>query len=57
MPDPDLSIVQPGAVGDVVHVRSSREQVDLTLVTIPQETAFIGRPRSLRQPTGAYRPG
>ncbi|MCJ0977967.1 type VII secretion protein EccE [Rhodococcus sp. ARC_M12] len=46
--EPDLTIVQPHASGDRVRVRSGPVDVELTLVTIPQETAFIGRPRSLR---------
>ena len=46
--DPDLTIVQPHASGDRIRVRSGPLDVELTLVTIPQETAFIGRPRSLR---------
>lgn len=57
MPDPDVSIVQPGAAGDRVLVRTPNAELDLVLVTIPRETAFIGRPRSLRQATNAYRPG
>lgn len=52
--DPDLSIVQPGAAGDRIHVRTSREDLRLVLVTIPQETAFIGHPRSVRRPTASY---
>ena len=44
----DLSIVQPHASGDRIQVRSGPIDIELTLVTIPQETAFIGRPRSLR---------
>ncbi|AJW39902.1 hypothetical protein NY08_1872 [Rhodococcus sp. B7740] len=47
-PEPDLTIVQPHASGDRIRVRSGPLDVELTLVTIPQETAFIGRPRSLR---------
>ncbi len=43
-----LSIVQPRASGDRIRVRSGPIDIELTLVTIPQETAFIGRPRSLR---------
>lgn len=48
-PDPDVSIVQPGASGDRIHVRTPRAELDLLLVTIPQETAFIGRPRTVRR--------
>ncbi|OZC99238.1 type VII secretion protein EccE [Rhodococcus sp. 06-235-1A] len=46
--EPTLSIVQPRASGDRIRVRSGQLDVELTLVTIAQETAFIGRPRSLR---------
>ncbi|MGF0309288.1 type VII secretion protein EccE [Rhodococcus sp. IEGM1428] len=44
----DVSIVQPHASGDRIRVLSGPLDIELTLVTIPQETAFIGRPRSLR---------
>ncbi len=44
----NVSIVQPHASGDRIRVISGPLDVELTLVTIPQETAFIGRPRSLR---------
>lgn len=54
MTDPHVSIVQPGAVGDRIHVRTARHDLELVLVTIPQETAFIGRPRSLRNTARAY---
>jgi len=54
MRDPDVSIVQPGAAGDRVLVRTSRHDIELILVTIAQETAFIGRPRSVRNPVGTY---
>ncbi|WP_338893192.1 type VII secretion protein EccE [Rhodococcus sovatensis] len=54
MSDPDVSIVQPGAVGDRIRLRTQRSETELVLVTIPQETAFIGRPRSLRQAIGSY---
>ncbi|SNT44519.1 type VII secretion protein EccE [Rhodococcoides kyotonense] len=56
MPDPDLSIVQPGATGDRVFVRTGSADIELVLVTIAQETAFIGRPRSVR-PVPAAQPG
>jgi type VII secretion protein EccE len=46
--DPQISIVQPGASGDRVTLRADGNQVDLVLVTIAQETAFIGRPRATR---------
>lgn len=43
---PDLTIVQPNASGDKILVRTKRARVELTLVTIAAETAFIGRPRA-----------
>ncbi|CCQ17277.1 Hypothetical membrane protein [Rhodococcus sp. AW25M09] len=46
--EPDLSIVQPHASGDRIRLSSGPVDIELTLVTIPEETAFIGRPRSLR---------
>jgi type VII secretion protein EccE len=52
--DPDVSIVQPGAAGDRIDVRTRSEEVSLVLVTIPQETAFIGHPRSIRRPMTTY---
>ncbi|MGA9873270.1 MAG: type VII secretion protein EccE [Rhodococcus sp. (in: high G+C Gram-positive bacteria)] len=48
--DPDVSVVQPGAVGDRIVVRTPRHRLDLVLVTIAQETAFIGRPRNIGSP-------
>lgn len=54
MSDPDVSIVQPGAAGDRIRLRTQRSETELVLVTIPQETAFIGRPRSLRQASNSY---
>ncbi|MFC9790909.1 type VII secretion protein EccE [Rhodococcus sp. NPDC127528] len=39
-----LTIVQPGARGDRITVHSNGRRLDLILVTIAQETAFIGRP-------------
>ncbi|QBJ95517.1 type VII secretion protein EccE [Rhodococcus sp. ABRD24] len=42
----DVSIVQPGAGGDRVVLTAGEHRVELVLVTIPSETAFIGRPRS-----------
>ncbi|WP_246098140.1 type VII secretion protein EccE [Rhodococcus spelaei] len=39
-----LTIVQPGARGDRIVVHANGRQLDLILVTIAQETAFIGRP-------------
>lgn len=45
---PDLSIHQPGAVGNHVVLRTGTTQVDLTLVSIPRETTYIGQPRGGR---------
>ncbi|QCQ92156.1 type VII secretion protein EccE [Rhodococcus sp. SGAir0479] len=41
---PTVSIVQPGACGDHVVLAAGGERIDLTLVTIAAETAFVGRP-------------
>ncbi|WP_436838574.1 type VII secretion protein EccE [Nocardia nova] len=45
---PDLSIHQPGAMGNHVVMRTGTAQVDLTLVSIPRETTYIGDPRGRR---------
>lgn len=42
---PDLSIQQPGASGNRIILRTGTTQVELTLVTIPSEATYIGRPR------------
>lgn len=47
--NPDLSIHQPGAIGNHVVLRTGTTQVDLTLVSIPRETTYISSPRS-REP-------
>jgi hypothetical protein len=44
--DPDLTIVQPNALGDRIVVATNKTSVELTLVTIAAETSFIGRPRA-----------
>ncbi len=44
--DPEISIVQPFALGDKITVETGRTRVELTLVTIASETSFIGRPRA-----------
>ncbi|MBF6144902.1 type VII secretion protein EccE [Nocardia nova] len=46
--NPDLSIHQPGAIGNHVVMRTGTTQVDLTLVSIPRETTYIGSPRGRR---------
>ncbi|MEV0293267.1 type VII secretion protein EccE [Nocardia sp. NPDC050710] len=45
---PDLSIHQPGAIGNHVVLRTGSAQVDLTLVSIPREATYIGHPRGRR---------
>ncbi|MBF6297610.1 type VII secretion protein EccE [Nocardia amamiensis] len=45
---PDLSIHQPGAIGNHVILRTGTAQVDLTLVSIPREATYIGQPRGRR---------
>ncbi|WP_280330988.1 type VII secretion protein EccE [Nocardia wallacei] len=45
---PDLSIHQPGAIGNHVILRTGTAQVDLTLVSIPREATYIGNPRGRR---------
>ncbi len=45
---PDLSIQQPGAIGNHVILRTGTAQVDLNLVSIPRETTYIGQPRGRR---------
>ena len=41
----DVVIVQPGCAGDRVRLSWWSGSVDVTVVTIAQETALIGRPR------------
>ncbi|RDI33999.1 type VII secretion protein EccE [Rhodococcus sp. AG1013] len=43
---PHLTIVQPGAAGDRVVLTTGDRHVELALVTISSETAFIGRGRT-----------
>ncbi|WP_054815777.1 type VII secretion protein EccE [Nocardia arizonensis] len=45
---PDLSIYQPGAIGNHVVLRTGTAQVELTLVSIPREATYIGHPRGRR---------
>ena len=42
----DVTLVQPGATGTRVTLETGDSVVDLSIVTIPRESAFIGRPRS-----------
>ncbi|MCL2535561.1 MAG: type VII secretion protein EccE [Nocardiaceae bacterium] len=41
---PDAAVLQPGASGDRVVLTIGNQRVDLALVTIASETAFVGRP-------------
>ncbi|MTE11611.1 type VII secretion protein EccE [Nocardia aurantiaca] len=43
---PDLSIHQPGAVGNRIILRTGATEVALTLVSIPRESIYIGQPRA-----------
>lgn len=45
---PDVSLHQPGGMGSHVVLETGNSRVDLSLVSIPRETAFIGRPRGSR---------
>ncbi|MBO0855713.1 MAG: type VII secretion protein EccE [Nocardia sp.] len=45
---PDLAIYQPGAIGNRVVLRTGTTEVDLTLVSIPRESTYIGSPRTGR---------
>jgi type VII secretion protein EccE len=47
---PDVAVHQPGAAGQQLRLRTSVAAIDLTLVTIPHETAFLGSPRGARLP-------
>ncbi|NMN96242.1 type VII secretion protein EccE [Antrihabitans stalactiti] len=50
---PDVALHQPGAIGNRVLLETGAAKVELSLVTIPRESAFIGRARGSRvQPTG-----
>ncbi|MFC9515854.1 type VII secretion protein EccE [Nocardiaceae bacterium NPDC056970] len=44
----DVSIVQPGSSGDRVVLTTGEHSIELALVTISSETAFLGRPRPSR---------
>ncbi|MBD0322073.1 MAG: type VII secretion protein EccE [Aldersonia sp.] len=45
----DVSLRQPGATGSRVVLESGASTVELSLVSIPRETAFIGRPPAARR--------
>lgn len=45
----DVSLRQPGANGSRVILHSGASTVELNLVSIPRETAFIGRPQAARR--------
>ncbi|AOW94375.1 type VII secretion protein EccE [Rhodococcus sp. WMMA185] len=53
--EPDLSIVQPNALGDRILLSTGGTSIELTLVTISSETAFIGLPRVVDEYQPAYR--
>ena len=44
-PRPDLSVYQPGALGNRVVLDNGTTQVDLSLVSIPRENTYIGTAR------------
>ncbi|QDP83783.1 type VII secretion protein EccE [Nocardia otitidiscaviarum] len=48
---PELSIHQPGAVGNRITLRTGTTREELTLVSIPSETTYIGRPRGAHAQT------
>lgn len=48
-----VSLLQPGAVGSRIHLWSKGVRSELSLVTIPAETAFIGTARAARVPSSA----
>ncbi|MEV0945854.1 type VII secretion protein EccE [Rhodococcus sp. NPDC049939] len=52
--EPDLSIVQPDAIGDRILLSTGGTSIELMLVTISSETAFIGRPRAMDEYQPAY---
>ncbi|MFC9551112.1 type VII secretion protein EccE [Rhodococcus sp. NPDC056960] len=53
--EPDLSIVQPDAMGDRILLSTGGTSIELMLVTISSETAFIGRPRAVDEHQPAHR--
>ena len=46
---PDVSIHQPRGIGSRVVLQTGAAEVDLNLVSIPRESAFIGQPRGSRE--------
>ncbi|KAA0021494.1 type VII secretion protein EccE [Antrihabitans cavernicola] len=46
--EPDVSIHQPGGMGNHVVLKTGTATVNLTVVSIPREAAFIGQPRGAR---------
>ncbi|WP_280359023.1 type VII secretion protein EccE [Nocardia otitidiscaviarum] len=48
---PELSIHQPGAIGNRITLRTGTTREELTLVSIPSETTYIGRPRGAHAQT------
>ncbi|NUS44769.1 MAG: type VII secretion protein EccE [Mycobacteriaceae bacterium] len=49
---PDIAIHQPGAQGNRLRLQTAVAAVDLNLVALPRENAFIGQPYGARQPVG-----
>ncbi|MBJ8347470.1 type VII secretion protein EccE [Antrihabitans sp. YC2-6] len=45
---PDVALYQPGAIGNRVTLSTGTATSELSIVTIPRETAYIGRPRAVR---------
>ncbi|MFC4604686.1 type VII secretion protein EccE [Rhodococcus kronopolitis] len=43
---PDVTVVQPGSCGDRIVLRTRQTRAELTLVTVPPESAFLGRTRT-----------
>lgn len=42
---PDVTVVQPGSKGDRIVLRTKETRRELTLVTIAEETTYLGRPQ------------
>ncbi|MFD4366132.1 type VII secretion protein EccE [Rhodococcus sp. NPDC058521] len=52
--EPDLSLYQPNAIGDRITLSTAGTSIELMLVTISSESAYIGRPRTLEHYQPAY---
>ncbi|SDE30458.1 type VII secretion protein EccE [Rhodococcus tukisamuensis] len=53
---PDVTVVQPGSRGDRIVLRTKETRRELTLVTIAEETAFLGSPQPAAAVPGALVP-